>query len=150
MQKILVAVDGTDASLFALDFAADLAQRLDAELVLFTVAEHHMSDADSERLAALERLPTSVGDVAKIYAEDILDRAERRARTFRGIEISSHWRVMGDPTTEIAAYARSEPCDLIVVGHRDRGLATQMILGSVARKLLEIAPCPVTIVPERL
>lgn len=148
MEKILVAVDGSLSSVFAVDFAADLALKLDAELVIFTVASDR-APAEAEAFARMEHLATSAGDITKVCAEGVLERAEQQARKRRGLRISSHWRFTGDAATEIAGYARNELCDLIVVGHRDRGIAAQVILGSVARRLLEIAPCPVTIVPEK-
>lgn len=149
MKKILVAVDDSLSAVFALDAAADLAVKLDAELVIFTVAEQHAAPAEAEAFARMEHLATSAGDVTKVYAEEVLERAERRARMRRGLRVASHWRFTGDVWKEIADYARDEQCDLIVVGHRDRGLAKQVLLGSVARRLLEVAPCPVMIVPER-
>jgi nucleotide-binding universal stress UspA family protein len=40
MERILVGVDGSQASLKAVDFASDLANKYNAELILLTVVPH--------------------------------------------------------------------------------------------------------------
>jgi nucleotide-binding universal stress UspA family protein len=46
MERILVAVDGSAPSLKAVEFAADLASKYNAELILLTVAPHPLPDLD--------------------------------------------------------------------------------------------------------
>ena len=51
------------------------------------------------------------------------------------------------PAHEIVATARRQGADLIVVGSQGRSMVSELLLGSVAYRLLHIAPCPVLVVP---
>jgi nucleotide-binding universal stress UspA family protein len=52
-----------------------------------------------------------------------------------------------DPADVIAAIADETGADLIVVGTRGHGRVAGALLGSVAQRLLKVAPCPVLAVP---
>ena len=43
----------------------------------------------------------------------------------------------------IAAYAKAEGIDIILVGTHGRGMIGHLLMGNVAEKLVRIAPCPV-------
>lgn len=51
------------------------------------------------------------------------------------------------PAHEVVEAARDVDADLIVVGSRGLGAIGGLLLGSVAHRLLHIAPCPVLVVP---
>src|SRR5947209_6582652 len=51
------------------------------------------------------------------------------------------------PAHEVVTAARDVDADLIVVGSRGQGAISGLLLGSVAHRLLHIAPCPVLVVP---
>ena len=52
----------------------------------------------------------------------------------------------GDPFEEIVGQARDRRTDLIVMGHVGRRPRAKVLLGSVAERVLEFAPCPVMVV----
>jgi nucleotide-binding universal stress UspA family protein len=49
---------------------------------------------------------------------------------------------------EIAQYAASHGADLIVVGTHGYGPVRRLVLGSVADRVVRMAPCPVLTVPH--
>jgi nucleotide-binding universal stress UspA family protein len=49
---------------------------------------------------------------------------------------------------EIAQYAASHGADLIVVGTHGYGPVRRLVLGSVADRVVRLAPCPVLTVPH--
>jgi nucleotide-binding universal stress UspA family protein len=53
----------------------------------------------------------------------------------------------GGPAHEIAEIADSLKADLIIVGSRGHSLFTKVVLGSVPIRLLQVAHCPVLVVP---
>jgi nucleotide-binding universal stress UspA family protein len=56
-------------------------------------------------------------------------------------------RLDGSPAREIAEACR-EGVDLLVTGSRGYGPMTRVLLGSVSRRLVDEAPCPVLVVPR--
>ena len=56
-------------------------------------------------------------------------------------------RLDGSPAEEIAE-ACEQGVDLLVTGSRGYGPMTRVLLGSVSRKLINEAPCPVLVVPR--
>ena len=54
---------------------------------------------------------------------------------------------LGGPAHVIAEIAESLKADLIVVGSRGHSLISKVVLGSVPIRLLQVAPCPVLVVP---
>jgi len=53
----------------------------------------------------------------------------------------------GHPAKEIAETARRMGADLIVMGTQGRSAMARLFQGSVAKKVLELAPCPVLALP---
>jgi nucleotide-binding universal stress UspA family protein len=104
-------------------------------------------------MIALERIliPTDFSepsDVALTYGLEL-------ARAFRATAIVIHV-VKGDlpevqttvivssaPADAIAGYARDADIDLIVIGTHGRGGMAHFLSGSVAERVVRIAPCPV-------
>jgi nucleotide-binding universal stress UspA family protein len=71
---------------------------------------------------------------ALAVAGRLLDRA--------GMRYSETVRV-GDPGTEIASFARSKKFDLVLMGSHGHGALTNLVLGSVATKVLAHCKVPV-------
>ena len=146
MERILVAVDGSDTALRAVDFAANLAAQLDAELTLITVIEEgYVGDRALRDFASAEHLASAWGDLSEARATEILIAAHERAAAYAGVRVRKEWRT-GSPHAEIARYADEQKADLIVVGTSGRGRLAGVLLGSVAFKLLGTASCPLTVV----
>jgi nucleotide-binding universal stress UspA family protein len=129
-QAIVCGIDGSPYSRAALVYATELADRLDARLVLATVVEPARSRYATmvERAAEGERL---LGEVAETTG---IDRAEQRV-------------VTGLPAERLADLADDECAQLIVVGSRGRGALRSPLLGSVSISVIGLARCPVLVVP---
>lgn len=138
IEIIAVGVDDSPGSRAALDWAADLALGLGAEIV----AVHCF-----EPLAHLEELKPgtdlrSLRSAAERELEEVLC-APLRERSVR------HRAVLreGEPAGVLGDVARESGADLVVVGARRRGPWKDLILGSTSRKLSQAAQVPLTIVP---
>jgi nucleotide-binding universal stress UspA family protein len=55
---------------------------------------------------------------------------------------------LGAPAAEIVSVAPDWPADVVVVGSRGRTRIARLLLGSVARGVLQSAPCSVLVVPS--
>jgi nucleotide-binding universal stress UspA family protein len=118
--RILVAVDGSDCALQGLRVALALA-----------------GDASVDVLHA-----TRPGDE---HASVVLDEA---AEVAAGAEATVEFHTVEDnPGRAIVSRAADLDADLVVVGRRGRGGLVGRLLGSVTRRVLRRADCPVLTVP---
>lgn len=89
---------------------------------------------EEERQLEQEKLDLLAHDVAEIEAA--------------GITVTDMVRE-GDPDKEIVAAAKEINADLIIVGSHSRRNLWDVVLGSIAQKVAQEAPCPVLIVSHR-
>jgi nucleotide-binding universal stress UspA family protein len=101
-----------------------------------------------------------VGGSNETVPEDVLAsaaRAESDVRSelddeLRELHIHAQLRVrveIGDPGEVFCRVASQERVDLMVLGRRNRTLASRLRLGSVTHHVLEHSHCPVLVVHER-
>jgi nucleotide-binding universal stress UspA family protein len=141
-KEICCAVDFGDPSRVAMEQAAELAKRFEAQLTLVHVVVPPLA-AESDVLVSSR----GVAAVEAQEREEQLARwradAERRAgRPVRSRVLS------GDPAGEILRYTREERCDLLVVGTHGRKGIARVVLGSVAERAARESPCPVLVVHD--
>jgi nucleotide-binding universal stress UspA family protein len=149
MQRIVVALDGSGHAEKALDLAADLATKYDAELVLLNVlSDRRLSDAErqmaeTEYLAELNNAPdmpvvlraddprTVVQQLVRgssvvahrvrtALGERLMEGAHRRAREHGASKIRTILED-GDPAETIVRVAQQRAADTIVMGSRGLG-----------------------------
>jgi nucleotide-binding universal stress UspA family protein len=148
IKQILVAVDGSENSLRALDFALDLTEKYDASLTILNVSESVALSAVPQDPSAIsiERLVTFNKELNKIH-ENILKKAFLHAKESKpNMSISSKLRE-GNPAYQIIAEAKESGFDVIVVGHKGVGKVKEFLgLGGISEKVVHNAPCPVIIV----
>lgn len=138
--KILLPVDGSEASFDAVRHALDLYREgLKASFLLATVQwpvhTYEIIFAPDDNV--LERLTGAVGERALVRAEALL--VEEGVAFQR--EIFS-----GDPAETLVSMAVQHGCQAIIMGARGRGALHGALLGSVSMAVLQTSPLPVTIV----
>ena len=131
LKNILVATDFSPASDAALVYGRALARTFGATLHLLHVIENTFltpmaDDPYNLRVASARSLQR------QLTAED---REVLHARI--AMEVSD------SPPDAIVDYAKSANIDLIVVGTHGRGAMSQLLVVSVAERVVRTAPCPV-------
>jgi nucleotide-binding universal stress UspA family protein len=146
MKRIVAAVDHSEASLRAVDLAADLATKYDAELVLLTVGHEILgSDPGFEAYARLEHLQEAMPSVIADSLRDELVAVRERAAA-KGVRQISIEVVVGEPAAQILVAANAGQVGLVVLGSRGHGRLAGLLLGSVTQKVVAHARCPVLVV----
>ena len=141
--KILHPTDFSECANEAQAVAVDLARKLDADLVL--VQGLVEAPLYSEGFISRRQVQT-VYDAQRKWSEDTL---EARAEQLRQSGIKASCRVQaGAPHEEIVRTAEEEHVGMIVMGTHGRGGLNRMILGSVADRVVRLAPCPVLTVRQ--
>ncbi len=143
MRNIVVATDGSASANHAVDIAAELTKACSGKLFIVTIA----GDLPWEEIRELAHAEQNIGGALEGHSMEILNAAEKRAQHFgvTDIELQVGW---GDPASSIIKMAAREAADAIVLGRRGRGRLAGLLLGSVARKVVSLAPCTVIVVPE--
>jgi nucleotide-binding universal stress UspA family protein len=127
-----IAYDGSRESRAALSAAADLAAELDAALRLIGVVDIGVVDATA----------ADAGDAARLEAEEM----QAAAAGLSGPMSVDYVVAEGTPAETLVAGAQT--VDLLALGTRSQGPLRRAMLGSVARSLVERAPCPLLVVPR--
>lgn len=138
INKILVATDFSAHAERALEYAAELATRYEAPVVIVNVYSIPVM-AIPDGMVMM-----TAPDVAALTEalRDGLQKAELRLRGL-GVKTVESRLVEGSAWVEIVAAAKATSCDLIVMGTHGRGMVTHLLLGSVAEKVVRKAECAV-------
>lgn len=140
MLKALIPTDGSRNSLRAVRHAIELiGQHQRMEIHLLNVQEAADAWEVKRFLTASETRHQQLehGRRQLKAAQTLLDR-ER-------IKYESHV-LIGDIPARIAQFARRQHCDKIIMGTRGMGTIGNLILGSVATKVIHLSQIPVTLV----
>ena len=137
IKNILLAIDGSEYSNNALSYASNMAQTYRATLWLVHVFPHtsdFLGYDDYEKLYAKRKC---AGQLILDAATEMIGESafEIQAELLEGLEAES-----------ILNFAKSSQADIIVMGTRGMGTLKGMLLGSVSRKVIHYATCPVMVV----
>jgi nucleotide-binding universal stress UspA family protein len=144
-QRILVAVDGSAASLRGLDEAVKVAQGAGGKLMIVHVVNELVMTPEYVPSAYYELILQSVRDMGVKVLEQAVTAAERAGLVCEKKLVET---VGGRVADEIVKLAAQWPADLIVMGtHGRRGLK-RLALGSDAELVLRLSSTPVLLVRE--
>lgn len=140
MKKILVGIDGSQASMNALKYAVKMAKLTGCEIAGVNVINE----------PSYREYYRDLSDKLKAEAEGILKKAMAEVEK-EGVSIKTQVDV-GSPDNVLAEIAKKDKeVSMIVVGAGGRGKGSRVFVGSKTHALLnQIAaglPCPVVVVP---
>jgi nucleotide-binding universal stress UspA family protein len=150
MKCILAAVDGSEGSMRAVEFAANLAAKFQTELILVAAVEREtlpdfaLMDVQRDQVRSGAGAPEGMGRFAEGLARDALNKARKQAAACGAGSVRSEI-LFGDAADEVLRFQKQSGADLIVVGSRGRGRLAGFLLGSVSQKIANAAPCAVAI-----
>lgn len=139
IRRVLHATDFSAASSGAFKRAVDLAKASEAELLLVHVVPLVIPIMTDGYVSP--KVYDDLGAAARADGQKRLDRLVRRARE-GGARVKS-LLLEGVPHERIAQAARAQKADMVVIGTHGRTGFAKLVLGSVASRVLAIAPCPV-------
>lgn len=142
---ILVSVDGSEAGQRALETAARMAAAQGEPLYLLHVIRDMQFPQALSRMAEVERLVGTRSDLLNFVADKLLKQAKGEARKLGAKTVETLTRE-GDPATRITETATEKGVGLIVMGTRGLGGVAGALLGSVSRKVSNLAEQNVLIV----
>lgn len=139
----LVAVDGSEWSDRASQWAINLAQKTHAEV--YFVSAIQWSKYQPLYVADFSAPPRDTTKEEAIERKELLEPLEKRyANSGVKIKCGLFW---GLPTETVIEQAKNEHANMIFVGRRGRSKVASLLLGSVANSLAHTAGIPVVLVP---
>lgn len=146
ISKILAAMDGSENSVLAVNYAMSLAEKYKAELIILNVLHlRTLKQISSSFITA----PTFGLEEAKKLKEEtnkwigeIKKKAEQKGLVSRTKIIEENTSIVGS----IVEFAENDMVDLIIVGTRGSTGFKRMLMGSVAKGVVAYAHCPVLVV----
>ncbi|HUA19193.1 MAG TPA: universal stress protein [Bryobacteraceae bacterium] len=140
-RHILVPIDGSEASLGAVDMALRVVQLCPScrMTVLYVVDNLVLNELARFSGRGEKEAESELEEQGRRY----LDLARQDAAKL-GIATECETR-KGDPFEEIVAAANGSHADLIIMGHTGRRGTTRVLIGSVTQRVLDYAPCPVLV-----
>jgi nucleotide-binding universal stress UspA family protein len=148
LKRVLVATDFGEAAEVALNYGRELARAFGARLDVL-----HVCDSLAARgIGGDAFVPdyTMLQDELEAGAREqlaaLLNEEDRTVLNATPVLLTS-----AAPALTITQYAKESGADLIVMGTHGRGAMAHLLMGSVAERVVRIAPCPVLTVrhPER-
>jgi len=139
--RIAIAIDGSDHCLRALKQALAFANKM-KESSTFVLVNVHLSALLSPVARGIDR--QQIEQYMNQIAEEELAEAKKilAATGHTAQIIKGH----GEVAPVILDLLKKEKFDLLVVGGKGRGTLTDLLLGSVATKLVNLSPIPVLVV----
>jgi len=163
IQKILYATDLSEAAKPAFAYAASMAARYDAGLVILHVIDEQPGldekiigyvraeqweeikkrNEDDARAALIGKISTRtlIGEALDRFAKDAQQEMEEVSFRTDGVYV-----VHGNPVEQILEQSREHGCDLIVMGTHGQGTLADAMIGSTARRVVRRSTIPVLVV----
>jgi nucleotide-binding universal stress UspA family protein len=135
-KTILFPIDQSRESREASGTVAEMVKMFEGKLVLLSVVESPAADPET----AADRVMTSPEAIAQLLEE------AKALFSSKGIEAQVIERE-GNPAFTICDVADELEADLIIMGSRGLGLTEDGAAESVTNRVINLAPCPVLIVP---
>lgn len=146
VDKIIAAFDFSSISEAVLEYAGELAEQLQAELVVV----HVINKRDIESIEAAMRMSEKIKKT--VHIEEYVDavKKERETRIGELVENKVSERIaaqvqlrVGVPFQELIRIAAQVHADLIVMGTKGRTSVDEAMYGSTAAKVFQYSPIPV-------
>jgi nucleotide-binding universal stress UspA family protein len=141
--KILLAVDGSDASMSAVAATAALPTPPGSTIEVVSVIPDSFAPEGSPWPNVIRIDPPTDRDRIR---DDVRERLEEIATRLRTADRSVEARVLeGRPATQVVEEAQQVGADMIVMGARGLSVVRRLLLGSVSSEVVDHAPCPVLV-----
>ena len=145
IESVVVPVDFSESSEKAVRYGVEIARERKAKLVILHVINQRILDSIHELSVKGYKgdFVEAVKNMIHNRHEDLHAFVPESLRS--GLDMEFVIR-KGRPATEIVKFTRENNTDLVIVGVKGRSALEVVFLGSVARDVVNHAPCPVLVV----
>lgn len=140
LKNVLVATDFSKPADTALMYGRELATQFGATLHVLHVAQNvYLSTFGAENYVTMAPdLQQQIEDGARSYLHELLVDSDKSGPPTVPTVLTS-----SSPAMTIIDFAKDHDIDIIVMGTHGRGALAHLVMGSVAERVVRLAPCPV-------
>jgi nucleotide-binding universal stress UspA family protein len=142
-KKILVPIDGSESSLKALRHTLALARTHSSTITVLSVIEELKLPFGAEYMLWANE---SHNELIRSTLESLNRETKKIMEQEPDLDVDAEIRE-GVPANVIVQMALDEDYDLIVIGKRGMGVLEELVMGNIARKVVDLSKVPVTIIP---
>lgn len=148
MKKLLVPYDFSDVAQHALDFACQIAEKVDSDIMLINVIEH--PTVDSFKTMGMQ----NVDPMEQLYIKKMYETVQAKLAAvvedakYVNERISTKIQ-LGNPFNTIIDQITEEKVSLIIVGTEGAEGLNEFFVGSSAEKIVRKASCPVITIQDK-
>lgn len=151
VKRILFPTDFSPCAESAMEYAGDLANHYQAELVLLHVVYDPSLEVPEFGMGLafpgfIEEIPKHRREAMSAAKESLIKLSDRLPAGLVSVEYHVQF---GQPFLEILKFSNEHSIDLIVVGTHGRTGLSHVLLGSVAERVIQKANCPVLTVRSK-
>ena len=144
---LLVAVDFTSWSEKALIFASELAEKIEARLLVLHVI-HDPAEAPGfyAQKGKKKKFLQSMEETAEEMMDDFLTKMRKDYPDLTPMQKAVPLLVVGTPVTRILEIAKKKKVYMIIIGSQGRTGLSHLLVGSKAERVVQLSTIPVTVV----
>ncbi len=141
IKEILVPVDGSENSIRAVKFAAEMAAAMNIGIRLFYVFP--AASVEIIGMAGMSR--ADIDQAAQASAQRAFDKTREGLGDDQPDNMEEETSI-GDPAEEIIRYTEDDHSVLVIIGRRGLSRMKALMLGSVSDKVIRHAQSPVMVI----
>lgn len=136
MKNILVPIGSSENSVSNLQYAIDLAQRVDAYVYVISVFQ------EFSKVGGLTKVNNIIKEDTEARLQQVLAQVDKK-----DVTVISH-PIKGEVLETIQRFDKHVPVDLMVLSPRSNSIRDEVYLGKTSGKLMKSTNIPILIVPE--
>jgi len=142
LQRVVLAVDGSDNAGRAVHYTAALAQHFPFHIVIVSVYKHRTYQESSLSLVRTREMPAAPDEVMQNLCEEAVEWAYERLKE-AGIDPDRIETLVrrGPPARTIVRTTKQQDADTVILGNRGHGDVEGFFLGSVSHKVNALSDC---------
>ncbi len=145
INSLLVAVDGSNHSLKAVEVAAEIAAACKAQLTIMTVIKPHQApklSAELRAYAKLEHIGQADIGAIRLLSDSLLTHCKKKAIEKGATKVDTNVET-GPIARTIVSYAKRKKVDVIVIGSRGLGNIEATLRGGISHRVELLSECSV-------
>ncbi len=139
INKIAVALDGSNSAINATNYAIELAKKVSAKIEIISIIKYSLGNIEAGILPQV---------IEKENEKQAMKSINKIKNEHKDVLISN-FETVGIPEKEIIKQIKIWNADLLILGHHTHSIIENLFIKSVEKKLINHIECPILIIPKK-